>query len=43
MINLRAKPFFLDEAGEKWVREKLAAMTDEEKVGQERSRKAFLT
>ena len=34
MINLRAKPFFLDEAGEKWVREKLAAMTDEEKVGQ---------
>ena len=34
MIDLRAKPFYLDDDGCRWVQEKLASMTDEEKVGQ---------
>ncbi len=34
MIDLKAKPFYLDDEGCRWVRETLASMTDEEKVGQ---------
>lgn len=34
MIDLKAKPFSLDDAGVEWVRSTLAAMTDEEKIGQ---------
>lgn len=34
MINLREKPFYLDDEGENWVKETLAAMTLTEKVGQ---------
>lgn len=34
MINLKAKPFFLDDEGIKWVEETLASMTLEEKAGQ---------
>ncbi len=34
MINLKANPFFLDDAKENWVKETLAAMTLEEKIGQ---------
>ena len=34
MIDLRAKPFYLNDAGVKWVEETLASMNDREKVGQ---------
>lgn len=34
MINLKANPFFLDDAGEKWVYDTLASMSVEEKIGQ---------
>lgn len=33
-IDLRAKPFFLDDAAAAWVDNTLAAMTEEEKLGQ---------
>ena len=34
MINLKAKPFCLSDAQEKWVYDTLASMTEDEKVGQ---------
>ena len=34
MVNLRAKPYYLDDEGVKWVMDTIAGMTDEEKVGQ---------
>lgn len=34
MIDLSAKPYHLDEADQKWVRDTIAAMSLEEKVGQ---------
>lgn len=34
MVDLRAKPFYLDDEGVKWVEDTIAAMTLEEKVGQ---------
>ena len=34
MIDLRAKPFYLDDEGCRWVQETLADLTIEEKVGQ---------
>lgn len=34
MIDLRAKPFYLDDAGCCWVADTLASLTTEEKVGQ---------
>jgi len=34
MVDLRAKPYYLDDADIAWVRETIASMTDEEKVGQ---------
>lgn len=34
MIDLRAKPFLLDDAGVAWVEQTLADMTEEEKLGQ---------
>lgn len=34
MVDLKANPFFLDEEKEKWVRETLASMSTEEKIGQ---------
>ena len=34
MVNLREKPFYLDDEGVKWVEETLASMTLDEKVGQ---------
>lgn len=34
MIDLRGKPFYLDDQGVKWVEEKLSTLTDREKVGQ---------
>ena len=34
MVDLTAKPFDLDADGVRWVTDTLAAMTDEEKVGQ---------
>lgn len=34
MVNLRAKPFYLDEEGCRWVEETLASLSTEEKVGQ---------
>lgn len=34
MVNLREKPFYLDDEGIKWVEETIASMTLEEKVGQ---------
>ena len=34
MVNLRAKPYNLHEADIAWVENTIAAMTDEEKVGQ---------
>ena len=34
MVDLRAKPFFLDDEGVKWVEDAIASMTLEEKVGQ---------
>lgn len=34
MVDLRAKPFYLDEEDIKWVEDTIASMTTEEKVGQ---------
>ena len=34
MLDLKAKPFYLDDEGVSWVRRTLAAMDDEEKLGQ---------
>ncbi len=34
MVNLKAKPFNLDDAGVKWVKETISNMTIEEKIGQ---------
>lgn len=34
MVDLRANPFFLDDAQVKWVEDTLAGMTREEKIGQ---------
>jgi beta-N-acetylhexosaminidase len=34
MVNLKAKPYNLDDAGIRWVTETLAGMTIEEKIGQ---------
>lgn len=34
MVDLRAKPFYLDDEGVKWVEDTIASMTLEEKVGQ---------
>lgn len=34
MVDLRAKPYSLDDEGVKWVMDTIAGMTDEEKVGQ---------
>ena len=34
MIDLKAKPYYLDDEGVKWVMDTIAGMTDEEKVGQ---------
>lgn len=34
MVDLTAKPFYLDEAAVAWVRETIATMTIEEKIGQ---------
>lgn len=34
MVDLRAKPFYLDDEGIKWVQDTLASMTLEEKIGQ---------
>ena len=33
MVDLSKKPFYLDEEGIKWVEEKMAHMSDREKVG----------
>ncbi len=34
MVDLKANPFFLDEKKESWVKETLAALSTEEKIGQ---------
>lgn len=34
MVDLKAKPFYLDEDGCRWVTETLAGMTEDEKIGQ---------
>ena len=34
MIDLRAKPYYLDDEGVKWVEATIASMTPEEKIGQ---------
>ncbi len=34
MINLSGNPFFLDESQQKWVKDTLASLTTEEKIGQ---------
>lgn len=34
MVNLREKPFYLDEEGIKWVEDTIASMSLDEKVGQ---------
>lgn len=34
MVNLKEKPFYLDDEGVKWVMDTIAGMSDEEKVGQ---------
>jgi len=34
MVNLKAKPYFLDDEGVRWVKETIASMTIEEKIGQ---------
>ncbi len=34
MVNLKAKPYNLDEQGIKWVEETIENMTIEEKIGQ---------
>ena len=34
MVDLRAKPFYLDDAAVAWVRDTIEGMTIEEKIGQ---------
>ena len=34
MVNLKAKPYNLDEQGIKWVEETLSSLTLDEKIGQ---------
>lgn len=34
MVDLKAKPYYLDDEGVKWVMDTIAGMTEEEKVGQ---------
>ena len=34
MVNLRAKPYYLNDEDIRWVESTIASMTDEEKVGQ---------
>lgn len=34
MVDLKAKPFYLDDDSIKWVEDTIAGMTDEEKIGQ---------
>ena len=34
MVDLRAKPYCLDDDGNRWVEETLVSMTPEEKLGQ---------
>ena len=34
MVDLRAKPYYLNDEDIRWVEETIAGMTDEEKVGQ---------
>jgi beta-N-acetylhexosaminidase len=34
MVNLKAKPYYLDDEGVRWVKETIASMTLEEKIGQ---------
>ena len=34
MVNLKAKPYYLSDEDIAWVENTIAAMTDEEKVGQ---------
>lgn len=34
MVNLKEKPYYLDDEAIKWVQDTIASMTDEEKVGQ---------
>ena len=34
MVDLRAKPFYLDDEGVKWVEETFASLSDREKIGQ---------
>ena len=34
MVNLKAKPYNLSDSDVSWVKETIAGMTDEEKVGQ---------
>ena len=33
MVNLREKPYYLNEEDMKWVEDTIASMTDEEKIG----------
>ena len=33
MVDLKAKPYCLSDRDEKWVKETISQMTDEEKVG----------
>ena len=33
-VNLKEKPFYLDDEGVRWVQETIAGMTLEEKIGQ---------
>lgn len=33
-VNLKEKPYYLDDEGIRWVRETIAGMTLEEKIGQ---------
>ncbi len=34
MVDLKAKPYYLDDAGVKWVEDTIASMTLDEKIGQ---------
>ena len=34
MVDLKAKPYNLDDEGVKWVKDTIASMTTEEKIGQ---------
>ena len=33
-VDLRAKPYYLDDEGVQWVEDTIASMTTEEKIGQ---------